>query len=368
MIHKPFTSLEAMLSVDAMSALEGRDVEHVEVDRWPPDAFRAISGCEFLKVRSSGRGGCRQYVVKRTSYATDLIMRLSDDRRCRERLVWERGILDVLPAEVTSPMLAHAIDGDGWALLMCDVSASLQPLERRRGNAWNVLSGTQATGIVDALASIHAAFYGNPSLEDPSLGLCTAAQLYTWTTPAVLEREGPSTNWFIDAQRSGWAMLERLESVDVAAALRQLRADPTPLVDALARYPATLVHGDPRRENIGFSRTGRRRLVLIDWQFAAALPPTVDLAWMVMNCQPMALSKEQVIDRYHGQLASRLGAHFDERTWEPQLRLALLGQALRVMGHMLWAAHQTGDLLNRERMQGEIPWLCEQARAGLAHL
>lgn len=183
MIHTPFASLETMLSIDAMSALEGRNVAQVEVERWPPDAFRAISGCEFLKVRSSGRGGCRRYVVKRTAYATDLIRRLSDDFPCRERLVWERGVLDRLPAEVVSPMLAHATDGDGCALLMCDVSASLQPLERRHADAWNVLSAAQATAIVDALASVHAAFYADPGLADPTLGLCTAYQLYMWTSP-----------------------------------------------------------------------------------------------------------------------------------------------------------------------------------------
>ena len=78
------------------------------------------------------------------------------------------------------------------------------------------------------------------------------------------------------------------------------------------------------------------RLVLIDWQLAAALPPTVDLAWMLLGCQPFACSREQVIDLYHTALLRRLGNRFDETTWEPQLRLALLGQAVRVMGYMLW--------------------------------
>src|SRR4051794_21371244 len=106
MLHVPFASLEAMLSVEAMSAREERVITRVEVQPWKPDPSRAISGCQFFKVRSIAADGARQYVVKTTSYATDLIRRLSEDRDCRERLLWEHGVLDRLPAEVQSPTIA----------------------------------------------------------------------------------------------------------------------------------------------------------------------------------------------------------------------------------------------------------------------
>jgi thiamine kinase-like enzyme len=142
-----------------------------------------------------------------------------------------------------------------------------------------------------------------------------------------------------------------------------------PLVNALARYPSTLVHGDPNGENLGLTDHPTARLVLIDRQFASELPPTVDLGWMLTNCVPMAESKERVIDRYHAQLSGRLNGRFDERTWEPQLRLALLGQTLRVIAFMLWAAyHQDVDPMLRELWLAELPWWCEQARAGLLWL
>ena len=69
------------------------------------------------------------------------------------------------------------------------------------------------------------------------------------------------------------------------------------------------------------------------------MPPTVDFAWLLFTCQPMAGPKERVIDHYHHQLSGRLGSRFDERTWEPQLRLALLGQSVRNMAFALWAAY-----------------------------
>jgi aminoglycoside phosphotransferase (APT) family kinase protein len=110
------------------------------------------------------------------------------------------------------------------------------------------------------------------------------------------------------------------------------------------------------------------RLVLIDWQLTAALPPSVDLAWMLLCCQPFDGSRERLIDYYHDQLVRRLGDRFDDSGWEPQLRLALLGQAVRVMGSMLWMAYESPDVLDRQRVREQIPWLCEQVRAGSAYL
>ena len=368
MIHEPFSSLEAMLSVEAMSALEERAVTRVESSTGS-HRFGCRSGCEFLKVRSYASGESRPYFVKRTSYVTDMVRRLTDDHACRERLVWQHGVLDRLPAEIDSPTVAHARDGEGWALLMRDASASLNKLERRRAGDWNVLSWPQVSTIVDAVASIHARFYRDPVLCDPALGWCTPYQMYAWLRPAMMEREATTAPWFIDMQRTGWSLLDRLEASDVASALGELHADPTPLANALARYPSTLVHGDPKRENLGLTDEPTQRVVLIDWQFAAALPPTVDLAWMLGTCGPTAVSKERLIDCYHEQLVRRLGSRFDERTWEPQLRLALLGQAVRLMGFGLWAAHhQSIDPSLRDAFVAELPWWCERARDGLTWL
>jgi hypothetical protein len=121
--HTSFDSLESMLSHEAMSTLEHRSVVRVEIDQWRP-GFGAVSGCEFRKVRSHGQGGVRRYVVKRSAYASDMVRRLTDDQRGREQLIWQFGVLDPLPAEVDCPPVGSARDGDGWALLMRDVSAS----------------------------------------------------------------------------------------------------------------------------------------------------------------------------------------------------------------------------------------------------
>jgi hypothetical protein len=319
-------------------------------------------------VRSIAPDGQRDYIGKRTRYATDIIRRLTDDYDCRERQIWQHGLLDCLPVEVESPMVAYARDGDGWALLMRDESTALQKLERQRAEKWTVLSRRQVGAIVDALASMHARFYADPVLSEPALGLCTGYDVYGWLHPSKLERETTVKQAFLDMQRTGWRLLDRLPA-DLADSLAGLHEDPAPLVRALARYPSTLVHGDPKRENLGLTDHPTPRLVLIDWQFVAALPPAVDLGWMLQSCSPIADPKEGVIDRYHAQLSRGLGGRFDEGIWEPQLRLALLGQTLRRVAFMLWAAyHQEHDPMLRDLWRAELPWWCEHARAGLKWL
>jgi len=77
MEHAPFNSLETMLSVEAMSAIEARAVTSLNVRTWIPELSRGASECQFLKVESVGSGGSRHYVVKRTAFETDIVRRLS---------------------------------------------------------------------------------------------------------------------------------------------------------------------------------------------------------------------------------------------------------------------------------------------------
>ena len=78
-----------------------------------------------------------------------------------------------------------------------------------------------------------------------------------------------------------------------------------------------------------------------------------------MNCVPIDVPKERAIGRYHAQLSARLAGRFDSLSWEPQLRLALLGQTLRVIAFMLWSAyHQDNDPMLRDLWLEELPWWC----------
>lgn len=88
-------------------------------------------------------------------------------------------------------------------------------------------------------------------------------------------------------------------------------------LDALARFPRTLIHG-PRRENIGLIGDNTSRILLIDWQFASAPPPAVDLAWLLCFYGPSPIAKGSVIDLYRDQLALRLGSIRCQRVGPPR--------------------------------------------------
>ncbi len=363
MRHTPSDSLEEMLSVEAMSALERRAVTCVNVRSWTPELARPASGCEFRKVESVGSGGSRHYVVKRPAFDTDLVRQLTEDIECRERLLWQHGIFDRLPPEVRCPTAACARDGLGWALLMDDVHDWLTRSTSWPAPGWQPLSLAQFSVVINALASLHARFYCDSSLYDPALGLCTSAQFFTAFSPEAVSRTSGDPHGVLRNIQRGWELLDTLDAPDVASAIRELHRDPTPLVNALARFPATVVHGDPKRANVGF-RGGR--MVLIDWQLASVQPPAVDLAWLLQSFALVVTeSKETILAEYRRQLATRLGERFDDANWQAQVQLAFLGQCLRTMGMWLSEAHYAPTATARDMRGAQIPWWCDQARAGL---
>jgi hypothetical protein len=360
MIHELFASLEAMLSVEAMNALEGRTVAHVDVEEWTPTADTAASGCAFLKVRSRAASGSRHYVVKRTAFETDIVRRLTDDVACRERLLWQHGVLDRLPPEVVCPTVACASDGNGCALLMYEVRDWLRRSTTWPAPGWQPVSLAQFSVVIGGLASLHARFFCDSSLCDPVLGLCTSAQFFTAFSPQVMSRHADSPHALLPRVQRGWGLLDTLDARCRGRLARVARESNT------ARECARAISGDTRARRsetreCRFPRPthGANRLAVGE-RTAAGL----DLAWLLQSfALVVTASKETIIANYRQQLAARLGARFDESTWEPQLRLALLGQCLRTMGMWLSEAHHAPTATARDMRRAQLPWWCEQARA-----
>ena len=135
--------------------------------------------------------------------------------------------------------------------------------------------------------------------------------------------------------REGWPSFLALIAPDVAALLRRLLADPTPLCAAMARYPQTVLHGDPRCANIGIAPSPRPRVVLLDWHFVGPGVPAVDLAYYLASIRSRApVPNEPIISWYRERLAQRLGSRFEEQWWLPQLELSLLGEVVREAGSL----------------------------------
>jgi aminoglycoside phosphotransferase (APT) family kinase protein len=124
----------------------------------------------------------------------------------------------------------------------------------------------------------------------------------------------------IEIANRGWRRLAQL-APDLHAVCRSVHRRPGPLVDALARTPATFLHGDWKLGNLGSHPDGRT--VLLDWAYPGAGPPCWDLAWyLALNRARLPESKEDAVAAFRAALARHgmAGAWFDV-----QLRLCLLG-------------------------------------------
>ncbi|MCC6456923.1 MAG: phosphotransferase [Caldilineaceae bacterium] len=336
MPHELYSSLDEMLAPATLSKLEGRPIHYVRC--LPFKSEDSLSGNRFLKVVTDDSMS-PQYVVKRMSLAWDWLMRATEDEHCRSVRLWEAGLLDRLPPTIDHAIVACSKDGEGWAILMRDVGAGLVPPAR--------YSQGLNEQLLTAQAQLHAAFWQSPELDDPALGLSSFRHTYTMLSPQTGYREADVPDIIPRQIPEGWELFRTLVAEDVAAIVTSLVEEPQPLCDALARYPRTLVHGDWRQPNLGRLPGEPQRTVLLDWQFATAGPPAIDLArYLSENAPYLPVDRDESIEFYRRQLVKELGDNYDESWWQPQLELSLLGGFLQSG----W-----GDALGSIGRWGELP-------------
>ena len=360
MQHELYDSVDEMLAPETLSELAGQSISSV---RCAPFEHNGLAGSELLAVETDEGQGPR-YVLKRASLERDYLMRASGDRRCRSVTLWQHGLLDRLSPNIDHAIVACATDGPGWGILMRDVSKALFSRERSPDAA-------ETERILDAMAAQHAAFWEAPELVDPALGLCSLQQLFRPYLPASVRKEPEPQSppsWLIKAIKEGWELLPTLAEPDVSDILGRLAADPRPLCDALLRYPCTLVHGDPRSANLGVSDSVQRRVILLDWQGATYAPPGIDPAWYLCFGPLLPVEWEPAIVTYKRSLARRLGDRFDERWWQPQLELSLLGNALRTMCFACFFITHVEDEERCARWVAVLSWQTAQVRKGVRWL
>lgn len=260
----------------------------------------------------------KRYVVKHLRSDDDWIMRVTGDLAFRPVQVWEAGILDHLPPCIDHAIVGCARGANSAALLLRDVSSFLVPA----GDEPIPLG--QHLGFLDHMAALHARFWG----WRDTVGLTPMPMRYREFAPATARRElgAGLHNPMARSIEEGWSRLERAAPVS-ARILRPLLDDPTPLVNALASQPSTLVHGDWKLGNLGTLPDGRT--VLLDWAVPGEAPACVDLAWyLAVNCDRMPESKEDAIATYR----SRLKSHGVDTAgwWDGQLALGLLSGFLQL--------------------------------------
>lgn len=279
--------------------------------RTPMDVGDSKSGARFERVVIDGD----PFVLKHVDHHDDWIMRQTGDVGCVPVIVWESGVLDLVPAGIDHATVGAAREGGAGAVLMRDVGASLLPSDS------SPVPPEQYLRVLDHLAALHAATWG----WRDTLGLVPVANRYSFFGPAALECEAalgfPQPVARIAAD--GW---QRLDAVDpaFADALRPLRHAPWPLFDALAETPTAFLHGDTKFANLGSHPDGRT--VFVDWSMSGAGPPLAEVAHSLAlnNARtPTGYGYDATVDAYRAAL-ERHGV--DTASWfERQLSLCLVG-------------------------------------------
>ena len=169
------------------------------------------------------------------------------------------------------------------------------------------------------MADLHATFWG----WTDTIGLAPIYHRYLEFGPECVSLEA---QWgWPDAVPplivEGW---KRFASTGgpVAGPVIELACDPSPLVDALATVPHTLLHGDWKLGNLGSHPDGRT--ILLDWALPGQGSPTAELAWyLALNAARLPNTKEEAIGAYRMSLEAHGVTTGD--WWDRALALSLLG-------------------------------------------
>lgn len=266
------------------------------------------SGARLDRLRLDGH----RYVVKYLDAEHDWTLRAAGVDGGAVLALWRRGILARLPDCIDQPIVAVASDGV-TALLMRDVGEWLVPV------GVQPIPLDQHLRFVDHMAALHERFWET----DLDIDVVSPTTRYLELSPQMSEREAAlgSPHLVPRLVGQGWPLFARVAPA-ASAVVTPLTLDPTPLVDALAETPATLVHGNWKLDNLGTAPDGRT--ILLDWETSGRGAALSDLAWyLAINCRRLPQSKEDTIDAYRASL-EELGVA-TEPWWSRQLGLSLIG-------------------------------------------
>lgn len=171
----------------------------------------------------------------------------------------------------------------------------------------------QAVASARALGAHHAAWWGSPEIEaaewlpDTTVGLTRAARV-AGAFARALDVAAPLLTPAVRAVRA------RLAEAYV------------PLLEAIARPPRTLTHGDFRLDNLFFSQETPPQVAAIDWQFACRTRGAYDLAYFVgLDLEPgeRVVVEPACIEAYLEALRAG-GVEYDRAELERDYDIALL--------------------------------------------
>jgi hypothetical protein len=297
------------------------------------------SGAELERVTlPDGTPG----IAKRVVPGGDWLGRVAGGRAITAEL-WQAGVLQRLPAAIETGIVAVEPDGDGWRILMRDLSAALLPAE-------GPISRARHREVMTAAGALHAAFRG-----ERFEGAITLERHLAISAPAIAEAERDGSDVIPKQLETAWEAFAEVADDDVAQAVLANLADPEPLARALRAGATTLVHGDLRDDNLGFVDG---RVVLLDWDIAGEGTPALEVAWYLCHdAWRTQATREEMLEDF---LAAEDGA-VSERDLDLGLvaGLQLYGW---IFGH---SAVIHPDPAERAWAREELGWWVPRVRAAL---
>lgn len=383
--HILFSSINELLDPAFLSEAAGAEVRTVHSQlltggfAHSGSELRLVE-CELGSAHSGGvlTAATSRFVLKRLNRETDWLMRVTDDDECRSVTLWSEGILDRMPAILEPAVIACARDEGGWAILMRDLGEYFV--------TDRLFTQEQGARFLEGMAAMHATFFEDPAVANvlPSpggqltpdegfvsggpLGLSEIRHVYEMFAPRTARRRDAGTAEILERIVEGWQMVRELCPADVVDTVEPLLEDPSPLVNALNQYPKTLIHGDFRHSNLAALPDGR--VGLVDWQLAAAAPPSVELGRYIGANSPFLIRPpEEILETYRAALERRLGDRFSEEWWVPQLELGMFGGFVQDgWAIALKATNWHVGAPYREHWKASLPWWVEQVRKGRRRL
>jgi hypothetical protein len=227
----------------------------------------------------------RRLVVKHLSVDGDFLTCVTSGRT-RLRRMWTSGLLRRVGTIVDHTIIdVRDVDGQD-IVIMRDATRDLLPPKVR-------VARSTSRDLLARLATMH-----ETCADEPVDDLCPIEARYAMAAPAFhANYTGANPHPKAQSISEGWQLFAERVDADVADTIFTLHRQPNKLGDRLRSFPITLLHGDPKLENLGIADD---RLVAIDWgELTGFGPREVDVAWYAhKGCVRIGCTPDEVFSDY----------------------------------------------------------------------
>ncbi|HEY7093945.1 MAG TPA: hypothetical protein VH393_12235 [Ktedonobacterales bacterium] len=310
---------EALEPLDReLIAALGLDLASIQVIEPMPSGLGGGRLLRLMVEHRTGMATWREWLVVKTLLPADGWLGVtSQDSRLREIQLWERGLLQSLPANIATGVRNWALLGNpdhptAGALLMDDLISHLlrDPYHPPPGRL-----PPSMVALLECLAELHARYWQDGRLCDPTLGLMAPRDALLLISPESVRARLAmgDANSYLPLAEQGWEAFFRLAPPNAAERLRAILVDPEPIARVIVTLPQALVHGDMWGPNLGWlpatksAPRRKRQLLLLDWALALTGPATYDPLWLCGGWH--ALDPRRILACYQMFLERYLRTH-----------------------------------------------------------